>query len=161
MKKITNAFALSSDSDSYNCFGCSPFNQSGLQLKFQDCGDYIESKWQTTRKFEGFHNVLHGGIQATLLDETGAWVIFSKCSTTGVTKSLKVDYLSSVFISYEIITLRGRLVKQEENEAVVECELFSPDGKLCAKAEAVYFIFPEKIARRKYNYPGREAFYNE
>ncbi len=161
MKKILNPFADTDDQDHYQCFGCSPFNKSGLQLKFQDCGKYIESTWKTLKKFEGFHNVLHGGIQATLLDETSAWVVFSKCHTSGVTKSLKIDYLSSVFISYDYIILRGRLVKQEDQEAFIECELLSPEGKICAKAEAVFFIFPEKVAQHKYNYPGKEAFYDE
>jgi hypothetical protein len=33
--------------------------------------------------------------------------------------------------------------------------------KLCAEAEAEYFIYPPEIAVRKFKYPGREAFYEK
>ena len=35
------------------------------------------------------------------------------------------------------------------------------DDRLCTEATVSYFIFPEKIAREKYHYPGREAFFTE
>jgi hypothetical protein len=41
----------------------------------------------------------------------------------------------------------------------IECTLTDGEGVVCAKAEATYFYFPEKIARAKYNYPGADAFF--
>lgn len=68
MKKIQNPYAISGRKE-YLCFGCSPNNESGLNLEFWEEGEEVIAKWMPCKSFEGFVNVLHGGIQATLLDE--------------------------------------------------------------------------------------------
>lgn len=73
MKKIRNPFALHKSQD-YNCFGCSPDNEIGLNLEFWDTGDEIITQWMPDNKFVGYKNVLHGGIQATIMDEIASWV---------------------------------------------------------------------------------------
>ena len=74
MKKISNGYVSLKD---YNCFGCSPNNGNGLRLHFYSEGDFVISKWTPTHDFEGYHNVLHGGIQATLLDEIANWSVYN------------------------------------------------------------------------------------
>lgn len=66
-RKLLNPFAQS-DSD-FHCFGCSPSNESGLQLQFFEDGDFLTATWEPKSLLQGYKNVLHGGIQATLLDE--------------------------------------------------------------------------------------------
>ena len=55
--------------EGYFCFGCAPNNESGLKMEFYEDGDEIVSKWVPEARFQGWLNTLHGGIQATLLDE--------------------------------------------------------------------------------------------
>ena len=66
MIKLNNPYAEHPD---YNCFGCSPFNEFGLHLEFWEDGDDLVAKWQPRKSLEGWMGVLHGGIQATLLEE--------------------------------------------------------------------------------------------
>ena len=159
IRSIINPYAKGQAKNEYNCFGCAPNNAQGLHLHFNDCGDYIEAHWHPEKQFEGFHNVLHGGIQATLLDEVAAWVVFTKCKTAGVTQRMKIEYPAAVYLSTGVLKLTGRLKEQQDKSAVIEAELINAEGKLCAQAEVVYYLFPEAIARRKFNYPGVEAFY--
>ena len=71
MKKIVNPYAKAGRAE-YQCFGCSPQNAKGLQMKFQLDGEEVVSVWNPQKWAEGYMNVLHGGIQATLLDEVAA-----------------------------------------------------------------------------------------
>ena len=58
-----------------HCFGCSPKNPDGLQMKVlmsrEGCISYIK----VPEKFSGFDGIVHGGIIATLLDEIAAWTL--------------------------------------------------------------------------------------
>lgn len=73
-RKMYNAYA---DLEGYNCFGCSPTNPYGLKCKFVDEGEYVTCHWMPSENYQGFFHVLHGGIQATLIDEIASWAIFS------------------------------------------------------------------------------------
>jgi uncharacterized protein (TIGR00369 family) len=158
MKKIINPFARAAENDAYNCFGCSPANEHGLHLRFWLDEQDLVAKWQPKKEYEGWVGVLHGGIQATLMDEAAAWLVFVLLKTSGVTTALKINYTKPVYISKGEITARARLISTEKHLALIECTLLDGAGEICAKAEATYFCFPEKIARAKYNYPGAEAF---
>jgi len=160
MRKIVNAHR-DNDPDLYQCIGCSPHNPVGLKLEFWEDGDELYSEWEPQSHFMGWVNVLHGGIQATLLDEIGGWVVYVKCATAGVTTSLNVKYKEPVFTNNGKIMLRAKLLEQQKRLARIQAQLFDAEGKLCTEAELTYFIFPERIARQKYHYPGIEAFFEE
>jgi len=128
-------------------------------MEFWEDGDEIIAKWQPRKEFEGWTGVLHGGIQATLLDEAAAWLVFVKLKTTGVTIQLRVEYPKPAFITKGEFTVKASLVSVQKNIARIKSVLINPEGKICAKADAEYFCFPERIARAKYHYPGIEAFY--
>lgn len=143
----------------YNCFGCSPFNEIGLQLEFWESGPELIAKWQPSKSLEGWTDVLHGGIQASLLDELAGWIVMIKMKTAGVTSALNVKYLKPVNIPKGTITVKGELLSVDKHLATITTQLLDGQGQTCATAEAVYFCFPEKIARAKYHYPGIDAFY--
>jgi uncharacterized protein (TIGR00369 family) len=157
---IINPFNKNIESDPAHCFGCSPTNPIGLQMQFVEEDALLKAFWTPIKHFEGFNNVLHGGIQATLLDEMAAWVVFVKCKTAGVTQSIKIDYQAPVFMNEGKLLIIGKLLRAEDKTAVIKAELFSGENKLCAEAEVTYYLFSEAVARRKYNYPGIEAFYS-
>lgn len=159
MIKIKNPFVELDERHEYNCFGCSPFNEIGLQLDFWEDGEQLMAKWQPRKSLEGWVDVLHGGIQASLLDELAGWIVLIKMKTSGVTSELNVKYLKPVYVSRGEITVTGKIIAVNENLATISIELFDGEGQKCAVAEAVYFCFPEHIARAKYRYPGHEAFY--
>ncbi|MEN8116136.1 MAG: PaaI family thioesterase [Bacteroidota bacterium] len=161
MKKIINPWKNPGTRNDYNCFGCSPHNELGLQLEFWEDGEELIAKWMPRKLLEGWMGVLHGGIQATLLDEIGGWVVMIKMKTAGVTSEMNVSYLKPVKISKGELTIKGRLVSSDGRIAKIACSLTDSDGIVCAKAEISYFYFPERIAKARYKYPGIEAFYEK
>jgi len=140
------------------CFGCSPGNNIGLKLTFEEDDEKLYATWQPDPLFQGYLNVLHGGIIATLLDEAGAWCVYVKAGTSGVTASLTVRYLKPVYINKGPLSVEAMLVARGEKSALISASLFDGEGKRCAEADLDYFIYPEKIARSRYYYPGMEAF---
>jgi uncharacterized protein (TIGR00369 family) len=161
MIKIRNPFTEMGARHDYNCFGCSPFNEIGLQLEFWENDDELIAKWQPRKSLEGWGNVVHGGIQAALLDELAGWIVLIKMKTSGVTSALNVRYFKPVNISKGEVTVRGKIILQEKKLATIATFLFDGDGVECATAEVIYFCFPENIAKAKYHYPGIQAFYQQ
>ena len=153
--RIKNPFKWEQD----GCFGCSQANHAGLRLTFEESANHLHAEWEPTPGYQGYINVIHGGIIATLLDEIGAWCVYVKAGTSAVTSVLTVRYLKPVYISKGKVTLDAEIVSRDEKSARLHCRLFDGDGKQCSEAEIDYFLYPEDIARKRYYYPGKEAFY--
>jgi len=159
MRKIKNPF-VEAYGDNYHCFGCSPANDIGLHLHFYEDNGTVRAEWKPDRKFEGYHNVLHGGIQATMHDEVASWAVYTQCETAGVTSNLNVTYHKPLYISSnEKITIKAVLKEQKDRKAVFETEILNAKGEVCSSAVVEYFLFPKPIAERKYFYPGKDAFF--
>jgi len=75
----------------YCCFGCCKGNHNGLKLDFwyDDQTNEVITKWNPMDYLQGYFNVLHGGIQATILDELGSWAVNVILKTGGVTSQIK------------------------------------------------------------------------
>jgi uncharacterized protein (TIGR00369 family) len=159
MRKIINPWRQAEYRHDYNCFGCSPFNEIGLQLEFWEDSEDLIAKWKPQKSLEGWMGVIHGGIQATLLDEIAGWIVMIKMKTAGVTAEINVEYLKPLTISKGEITIKGRLVSFEKRLARIECCIYDKEGIEYAKGKITYFHFPERVAKQKYHYPGIEAFY--
>ena len=145
----------------YNCFGCAPNNMDGLRLEFVEEGDYIKSEWLPEDKFQGYLNILHGGIQATLLDEIAGWCVQIKLKTAGVTSKMEIKFKKPVYPNKGKIKLMAWITNQKRNIVEVHAELFSSIGELCAEGNINYFTFPQKIAKKNFNFPDYEEFFEE
>ena len=158
MKKIINPFL---NTENGNCFGCSPDNEQGLQMSFFEDGDYIVSEWSPKKHLSGFKNVLHGGIQTTILDEIACWVVFIKCKTSGVTTALNAKFKNAAFTDQGNLIVRAKLLSQERRFATIHAEILDANGTICSEAEVKYMIFPQAVATKKFDYPGIEAFFEK
>lgn len=158
MKKIINPYI---NTENGSCFGCSPDNEQGLQMEFVEDGDYIVSYWDPKKHLAGFKNVLHGGIQTTILDEIACWVVFIKCETSGVTTALNAKFRGAALTDNGKLTVRAKLVSQEKKFANIHAEILDAEGNICSEAEVQYMIFPTAMAKRRFGYPGIEAFFEK
>ncbi len=158
MRKILNPFT---NLEGYNCFGCSLKNDLGLQMVFFEDGEYIVSSWEPKKHMAGYGNVLHGGIQSTILDEIASWVVYTKVKTAGVTANLNVKYKNAVYTDKGKLTVRAKIIEQDRRFATIHAELIDNEGKLCAEGSIKYFLFPLEIAKQKYHYPGPESFFEK
>ncbi|MBN1338055.1 MAG: PaaI family thioesterase, partial [Bacteroidales bacterium] len=98
---------------------------------------------------------------ATLLDEIASWTIQVKKGSSGVTGRMNVRYLKPVFINQPFILLMANIIFEKMNRVTVKADLFDHKEVLCTSAEVDYYVFPEDVARKKYNYPGYAKFFGD
>ncbi|HKK58408.1 MAG TPA: PaaI family thioesterase [Salinivirga sp.] len=159
MIKLNNPYAKL---EGYNCFACAPDNHDGLKMTFYEDGEEVVSEWQPTKQFEGFYHVLHGGIQATIMDEIANWVVAIKTDTSGMTIEMTTQYHKPVMIEDgHPVTIRARLTEKNRKKAHIHAQIFNFAGDLCSEGKVVYYLFPPQVAAKKLYYPGRDAFFEK
>ncbi len=158
VRKILNPYTTL---EGYNCFGCSPNNSFGLKLNFVEDGEFIVAEWIPNANFSGYKNILHGGIQATLLDEIASWVVQIKLKTSGFTGNLNIRYRKPVYVDEGAITIKAKLEKNVRNLAYIHAWLYNSKGEIGSEADLTYFVYPEDVARKKLYLPNYEDYFEK
>ncbi len=154
-RRIPNPYA---GSPTYRCFGCSPGNPIGLQLTFLLEGEQVVTEWSPREDLEGYPGVVHGGIQATLADETAAWYIHAVLGTSGVTRELSVRYHQPAQTADGPFVIKAAKTGQDGREVTIEVTIEGAGGTLFTTARCAYVVFSENVARKRLGFPGAEAF---
>ena len=155
MKKIKNPWIDLTDKG-YNCFACAPTNPCGLKMEFYEDGEEIVSLWTPGSNYQGWLDTLHGGIQATLLDELGGWIIARKFQTSGMTTSLNMKYKKPIPTGENItLEIRGRVKEVKRMFVFIEAEI-KYDGEVRSSAEMTYYTFPKDVAEKDFMFNGCE-----
>lgn len=153
MKKLKNPW-LGLESKGYNCFGCAPGNPYGLKMEFYEDGDDIVCLWTAGNNYQGWLDTLHGGIQATLMDEIAAWVIARKLQTTGMTTAMNVKYRTPITTGEnEQIQVRAHIREIKRNFAFIEVVIIYKN-KVCSEAELTFFCFSKEKAEKEFFFAG-------
>jgi uncharacterized protein (TIGR00369 family) len=84
------------------------------------------------------HGVVHGGILAALADTVGAMASYTvvPLGTAIATIEMKINYLEPVPVG--TVRAEANVLRAGRNFVVTECDVFSPAGKLSAKALITY-----------------------
>jgi uncharacterized protein (TIGR00369 family) len=136
------------NSETHNCFGCSPINPSGLQMKFYTNDSSVFSEVTVPKHLCGWNNLIHGGVLSTILDEIMSWAAIYLLKRITLTKSMTIDFLKPAYIGHplkvegKVLELKGR------HEAVMEGILSNSDGTICTRSTAHFAIFSPAVARR-------------
>jgi acyl-coenzyme A thioesterase PaaI-like protein len=123
------------------CFACGARNQDGLRMTFRRSGERIEADFTPQERHQGFPGLLHGGIVATLLDET--------LSRTGalrrewlMTGRLEIRYRRPAPIG-KPLRVWGAIVSQRTEVVKAEGALELEDGTVVADARGTFLPLPE------------------
>lgn len=119
------------------CFGCGEANPNGLRLEFLLAPDgTVVSPATITSDFEGHPGFLHGGIIATLLDETMSKAVRAR-GLTAMTRHLEIDYRRPV-PSCAKIRMEGRVLRDEGRKHWVEATIYDEHGNSLAHGKGVF-----------------------
>ena len=119
------------------CFGCGHANPGGLRLGFFLTKDRRVVSFATVGDaFEGPKGFVHGGIIATLLDETMSKAVRSH-GLVAMTRHLEVDYQRPV-PSTEKIRLEGRVTRNEGRKHWTEASILNSDGRVLARGKGLF-----------------------
>jgi len=121
------------------CFGCGQSNQHGLRLRFRTAEDGgVESDYEAPRLQAGAPGVVHGGIQATLLDEVLGVAAHRACDGDDpdlVTADFRLRYRRPAPTEVRL-RVRGRVERVEGRDVFVAGEILSPEGEVLTTAQA-------------------------
>ncbi|MCX6270381.1 MAG: PaaI family thioesterase [Bacteroidetes bacterium] len=133
---LTNPYA---ENEGYHCFGCAPHNPVGLRMKFYRKGEGVECFWQPSEPYQGWQGILHGGIQATLIDETASWLLYSKNKPLNVTTKMEIRYKRPVPMDKGPVRIAATLKEIRRNIAFIDVKLYCPEDQLCTEAHVSFF----------------------
>ena len=144
----TKDYAQLPNSTDHNCFGCSPVNPSGLQMKFSVSQDTVISNITIPDHLCGWSKIAHGGVLTTVLDEIMSWTALHFLKRITMTRSMNIEFIKPVYIRNPL-KAEGKVREQtDRHSAVMEGVLYNDKGVVCAKSTADFAVFSPKIAKR-------------
>ena len=124
------------EDDKY-CFVCGNENPIGLHIDFTVNNDNsATAKIKVPQNFQGWKNIIHGGIISTLLDEVSIYAC-RNITLKSVTAEIKVKFKKPVPTNTEII-LQAKVVESKRKLIMVKAQLLC-EGNVYASAETKVF----------------------
>jgi uncharacterized protein (TIGR00369 family) len=119
------------------CFVCGDKNPIGLGVPFYFNGDEVVAEYTAGRDFEGYKDVLHGGILSALLDEVMIRSILA-LDIYCVTSEIRVKFKKMVKTG-DKLSLVGRLVEDKGRILAAEGRITNQQNDVVAEGEAKFF----------------------
>jgi uncharacterized protein (TIGR00369 family) len=119
------------------CFGCGQANAIGLHLEFFLGEDgRVVCLAAIADTYEGPPGYVHGGIIATLLDETMSKAVRSH-GLVAMTRHMEVEYLRPVR-SKAAIRMEGRVTRSEGRKHWTEAKILDDAGEVLAQGKGLF-----------------------
>jgi uncharacterized protein (TIGR00369 family) len=133
----------------HKCFGCSPINPSGLQMRFYAKDESVFSWVAVSEHLCGWQNLVHGGVITAILDEIMSRTALYILKQFIMTKEINVKFLKPVLIGRELMAQGIVLEVVNEREAKIEGLLFNEEKQLCAEAKGTFALFSPSSLKKK------------
>jgi uncharacterized protein (TIGR00369 family) len=125
------------------CFGCGEANPVGLHLKFFLAEDHsVVCLASVPDTYEGPVGYVHGGVIATLLDETMSKSVRAK-GIVAMTRHMEVDYLRPIPSGSEI-RLEGHVTHNEGRKHWTQARILDAKGTEVAKSKGLFIEIRHK-----------------
>jgi uncharacterized protein (TIGR00369 family) len=124
-----------------NCFGCGPRNEAGLRLRFRQLSDgAVTTTIDVPAHFCGVDGVVHGGIQATILDEVSGVAAQLALPETAdaspcVTAELALRFRRMVSQT-EPVTAVARVVRQDGTDFYIDAAIVDAAGDVLTSSSS-------------------------
>ncbi|BHH85489.1 PaaI family thioesterase [Desulforhopalus sp. 52FAK] len=122
------------------CFVCGVDNDFGLKSKFYELEDgQLMCVFQPAEEHQSYPGRLHGGIAATILDETigRAIMISGSGELWGVTIDFSMKFRKPVPLDQEVRVL-ARVISEQNRSFVAEGEIILADGTVAVQGKGKY-----------------------
>jgi uncharacterized protein (TIGR00369 family) len=117
------------------CFGCGQKNDIGLKLVFRTEDGKSFSDFILDKNFQGYQNMVHGGIIATIMDEAMVHAAISE-KLFPVTAEMTVRYIKPVYVEQQL-TVKGWLAEKGSRKLEARAQLIDrKTGAVCAESSA-------------------------
>lgn len=119
------------------CFACGKKNPYGLKLDFYQDGEWICADFTPHEYYQGYPNILHGGITTTLMDEAMAKALL-KDDIIALSVKLEISLKRKIEIG-EKVRVKAKLVEKRRKIYILEAFVEGIDKKEIKAAAKGYF----------------------
>jgi acyl-coenzyme A thioesterase PaaI-like protein len=131
------------------CFGCSPENPHGLRMTFYTDGEALYSWVRPPDYLCGWKNIVHGGIQATILDEVMGWAAICLTKRIPMTKETSLRFQKPVLLDKGELLVESRVLEySSEREAIMQGNIYQGGSEPCVTAQGTFGLFTVEALRR-------------
>jgi acyl-coenzyme A thioesterase PaaI-like protein len=126
------------------CFACGARNPIGIHMQVDYREDIVaaESLLALPKEFQGWQEVIHGGILATLLDEIMMHAVWHFAGA-GVTLGMEVQFRQPLAPG-EVVMVQGRLTETKGRRLKAQGEIIrQADNRLVANSLGRYLLLKE------------------
>ena len=121
------------------CFGCGEKNPIGLHLNFEPIEDKVVAKKIVAKEYQGYSNVVHGGIVTLMLDEAMGNYVQKIYNEQAMTGRLEVRYKQPTPVETEL-KISAWQESQRRNIIFLKAAVETPDGTITAEATAKFAV---------------------
>jgi acyl-coenzyme A thioesterase PaaI-like protein len=114
------------DDDAY-CFCCGPENPIGLKLAFDETPDRrMRTFWTPRKEHQGFKDIVHGGLVATVLDEVMVRLLYLR-GIHAVTAGMETKLIRPVRWG-TAYRFEGWIVEDRRRAVITEAEAYHAES---------------------------------
>lgn len=136
-----------------NCFGCSPRNIKGIQLRFFPEGDEVHARVNLSTDYESYPGLIHGGIVALILDEVMGRAALWRARGPVLTVGIRIRYAAIMSPDTPYLCRAEAVLAQDgqwKGSGVIE----DGEGALIATGNATFVrIPPEQLEEQGRSLP--------
>ena len=121
--------------DDKMCFACGKDNPIGLHLDFKYEGKTCTAEWTPKKEYQGYKDVLHGGIISTALDEAMTRMGYQLSMDT-VTGHIEVTFKKPAFVNKKY-TIKAEINEEQERKVFASAWLLDNEGSIVAEAKGI------------------------
>ena len=126
--------------DDHYCFACGPDNPQGLRMRVKRGEGKAEADLTLCREHQGWRDIAHGGLVATVLDEIMAHAVVDQYPQA-VTVDLRVRYKSPTPLG-QPLRVTGCITRSDPRMVIAEAALaLAEGGQVLATADSKFLIF--------------------
>lgn len=125
------------------CFVCGDNNDYGLKAKFYFKNDAAVTECTAQKRFEGYYNVYHGGITATLLDEVMIKGLLAR-DIFAMTVEINIKYHKLVSIGQKLF-FEGKLDQKKGRLYLTTGQVKTENGDVVASATGKYLEVKSRL----------------
>jgi acyl-coenzyme A thioesterase PaaI-like protein len=122
-----------------SCFVCGESNPVGLKLRFETDGRIVRTRFVPRVEHVGFKHTVHGGLIATLLDETMVWACAVQTKRFSFCAELYVRFVKPVHPNEGFIAVAELVANRRDKIFEAKAELRNQSGEVFASATGKYW----------------------
>lgn len=122
--------------DRQNLF-CGHDREDGLQLDFEYEDGLVFSNIVVKNRFEGYEDVVHGGIVMGILDTIMWYAIFMKTKRICMTRHIQMDFMKPVMCNTRY-RAKGQYIGARDKDVFVSGWMEDENGETCAKLTGIF-----------------------